>query len=224
MHFTAEDKRVFSEIIKETSHVRPKAEAMFKVFYNIALKFNVMSPELIKEVQYLLDGEKSEDAFDVLSKALLEVGITILSIAEDKPSQSFTTGQLAKFFGVSISTINNWIDAKRFVGFTREKKNKQARISESTLWLSMTGENLTVAEVIKLYNENQKRLVSKPEHDGKLGHLRYLVETIGFFETRYNGKYEEVIIKKGEPKMSDDFVWAREGKEWRSLLREIELI
>ncbi|MGF7047614.1 hypothetical protein J2T13_002119 [Paenibacillus sp. DS2015] len=224
MQFSEEDKRAFGEIIEETSHMRSRAEVMFKVFYNIAMKFNAISPQLVQEVQNFAEWGENAQALDILSRGLQEVGGTILSIAEHDTTQSFTTGQLAKIFGVSISTINNWIDAKRFVGFTRGKRNEQARISESTVWRSMAGENLTVGEVFKLYNENQKRLVSKPEYEGKVGYIRYLVETIGVFEARYDGKYETTVKEKGDPNISDDFIWAREGKEWLSLLREIELI
>lgn len=225
MQFTAEDKRVFVEIIQESSHDRSKAQALFKVFYNIAMRFNSLSDELAEEVTNLMKLEKNAEALDMLSRSLQEVGVTILSIAEEEEStQSFSTGQLAKIFGVSISTINNWIDAKRFVGFSREKKNKQARIKESTVWISPTGEHMTVGEVHKLYEENQKRLAKKPEDEGRVSHIRHLVETIDFFEKRYNGTYEKVVLEKGEPKMSDDFMWSREGTEWRSLLREINAI
>lgn len=225
MQFTAEDKRVFVEIIQETSHDRSKAEALFKVFYNIAMKFNSLSADMAEEVAKLMQLEKNNEALEVLSRSLKEVGVTILSIAEeDETAQSFSTGKLAKIFGVSISTINNWIDAKRFIGFSREKRNKQARIKETTVWISPTGEHMTVGEVHKLYEENQKRLAKKPEDEGRVGHIRYLVETISFFEKRYNGTFEKVVLEKGDPKMSDDFMWSREGTEWRSLLREINAI
>lgn len=225
MQFTAEDKRVFVEIIEETSHDRSKAQALFKVFYNIAMKFNSLSAEMAEEVSKLMQLEKNSEALAVLSKSLQEVGVTILSIAEeDETAQSFSTGQLAKIFGVSISTINNWIDAKRFVGFSREKRNKQARIKGSTVWISPTGEHMTVGEVHKLYEENQKRLAMKKEDEGRVAHIRYLVDTINFFEKRYNGPFDKVVSEKGDPKMSDDFMWSREGTEWRSLLREINTL
>lgn len=222
MQFTAEDKRVFVEMIQETSHDRSKAQALFKVFYNIAVRFDSLSIELAEEVTSLMKLEKNDEALDMLSRSLQEVGVTILSIAEEEGSkQSFSTGQLAKIFGVSISTINNWIDAKRFVGFSRERKNKQARIKESTVWISPTGEQRTVGEVHKLYEENQKRLAKKTEDESRIAHIRYLVETIDFFEKRYNGTFDKVVLEKGDPKMTDDFIWSREGTEWRSLLREI---
>lgn len=225
MQFTAEDKRVFEEFLVETSHVRMKAEVLFKLFYNLAMKFNAIPPELASEVQQFLVREYNDEAYGVVLKGLKEVGVTILSIAEEETAQLYTTGQLAKYFGVSTSTINNWIDAKRFIGFSREKKNKQARISDSTVWISGTGENLTVAEVVKLYEENQKRLQSKPEYEDKIGYMRYLVETVTYYETRYdNRKYENVVAEKGDPSMTDDIIWSREGKEWRSILREVDLV
>jgi len=54
-----------------------------------------------------------------------------------------------------------------------------------------------------------------------LSRIRYIVETISFFENRYGKTYAEVLVEKGSPDESVDWVWAREGKEWRSLLKEI---
>src|SRR5690606_26452325 len=101
MQFTAEDKRVFEEFLIETSHVRMNAEVLLKLFYNIAMKFNAISPELATNVQRLLERGHNEEAYGVIQNGLREVGVTILSIAEEEATQSYTTGQLAKFFGVS---------------------------------------------------------------------------------------------------------------------------
>lgn len=51
--------------------------------------------------------------------------------------------------------------------------------------------------------------------------IRNLIDTVVFFENRYEGTYEEVVAKRGNPEISDDWVWCREGKEWRSLIRDL---
>jgi hypothetical protein len=54
--------------------------------------------------------------------------------------------------------------------------------------------------------------------------MRFMKIGVYFFEKRYEGNFEKVVSVKGDPEMSDDFIWAREGTEWRSLLREFDLI
>jgi len=62
-------------LISVLSHVQSKAKVMFNVFYNIAMKFNALSPELVLEVQHLVQGGEPDKAFDALSRGLKEVGI-----------------------------------------------------------------------------------------------------------------------------------------------------
>jgi transposase len=47
--------------------------------------------------------------------------------------KSYSTGELAKYYDVSITAINKWINQGRFKNIERAEKNKQLRISENTL-------------------------------------------------------------------------------------------
>ncbi|MGG0936989.1 hypothetical protein ABHN11_12875 [Brevibacillus centrosporus] len=48
-----------------------------------------------------------------------------------------------------------------------------------------------------------------------------LIKIINFYEKRYGGAFEEVAKIKGDPSSADlDWIWCREGNEWRSCIRE----
>ncbi|GFN32975.1 helix-turn-helix domain-containing protein [Paenibacillus xylaniclasticus] len=56
------------------------------------------------------------------------------------------TGEVARFFGVSVATINNWINQGRFIGVEKGERFKQARIPENAIYVAPTGVKSTVAE------------------------------------------------------------------------------
>lgn len=68
-------------------------------------------------------------------------------------STNYTTGELSKYFGVSITAINKWIDQGSFIGVERLEKNKQIRISENTLWKSRNGNTIPVKQIVETYIE-----------------------------------------------------------------------
>jgi hypothetical protein len=43
----------------------------------------------------------------------------VMVAAEGTSQKLYNTGQLSKFFGVSITSINNWINEDRFIGIQR---------------------------------------------------------------------------------------------------------
>ncbi|WP_431090256.1 hypothetical protein [Paenibacillus sp. 8b26] len=218
---STEDKIIFENFITESSRSPEKAEVILKVFHNIAVRFNALPANLESEITEIIQfGRVGDENLDILTKGLKDISASILTLAEEEISPSYSTGQLAKMFGVSISTINNWIAAKRFVGFVREEKNKQARINARTLWISPTGEHISLKEVATLYKENQTKL-NMDKTESQINHIRYSVDMINFYEERYGNSFEHVLKEKGEPSMSNDFKWSREGKEWRASLQEI---
>ncbi|MDR9505656.1 hypothetical protein [Brevibacillus agri] len=87
-----------------------------------------------------------------------------------------------------------------FVGVERSRRNKQARICENTLWISPTEERIPVREIVEIYEQKEKMgELSSPSHGGNLSRIRFIVETINYFEKRYAKPYQEVVSEKGNP-------------------------
>lgn len=129
-----------------------------------------------------------------------------------KSNITYTTGQLARIFGVSITTINNWIREGRFVGVESKEKNKQSRISENTLWESSNGEQILIKEITELYEKHKVENVSKEEEQ------KILKDEIEFFENKYNGKYNETLLNKKD-KTEEELL---DESEWKYLLKRVK--
>lgn len=127
--------------------------------------------------------------------------------------KNYTTGQLSKYFGVSVTSINNWIKEGRFTRVDREAPKKQARIPENAEWRSANGELIPVKEIIetweKHYAERQK-LSKEDEREA-------LVNEIKFLEERYGGKYEDTLLVK-ENKTD---VELQDQQDWKYLLKRL---
>jgi len=125
---------------------------------------------------------------------------------------TYTTGQLARIFGVSITTINNWIREGRFKGVASKAKNKQSRISENTLWESSNGEQIFIKEIAKMYKKQNIENLSKEEEQ------KILKGEIEFFENKYNGNYSETLLNK-EDKTDEELL---DESEWKYLLKRVK--
>jgi len=137
----------------------------------------------------------------------------IIVAAEACPSKIYTTGQLAKYFGVSITSINNWVNEDRFIGVQRATRNKQIRIPENAMWRSSSGELISVKEIVetweKHYSETQK-ITEKEEN-------KILKDEIGFFENKYGGALE-TTLKVKEEKSNNEL---QDQQEWEYLLQRL---
>lgn len=107
-------------------------------------------------------------------------------------SPTYTTGQLAQYFGVSITTINNWIKEGRFVGVEREETNKQVRISANTLWRARTGQLYSVSQIIEDYEKENADLPE--EQDEKV----FLINQLAGYEQKYGGSFQEFLGSRNE--------------------------
>lgn len=138
----------------------------------------------------------------------------MVMVASESPSQKlYTTGQLSKFFGVSITSINNWINEDRFIGIQRKLRNKQIRISENAIWRSPSGELISVKEVVEMWNAEHfvRRNTSKNEE------IAQLQNEIAFFEKKHGGSYEKTLKLK-EALSQSELV---DKEEWEYLLKRI---
>ena len=145
------------------------------------------------------DKSSFKDALTEIIKVMVEVQ----GMADVK---MYTTGQLSKFFGVSVTSINNWIEQGRFIGVKRESKNKQARISDITLWRSDTNGLIPVRAIVEIYETQQEERTAGL----KVPKDKLIKEEIRFFEEKYGGEYEETLMKisnKSPEQQRDEFEW-----------------
>jgi len=136
----------------------------------------------------------------------------MINVAAEGASQKlYTTGQLSKFFGVSITSINNWIKENRFIGIQRTARNKQVRIPENAMWRSPNGELIPVKEIIDMWNkEHLKRTTMSKEEEKNA-----IQNEISFFEKKYGGSYEKTLMQK-EPLTESEL---QDKMEWEYLLK-----
>lgn len=125
--------------------------------------------------------------------------------------KTYTTGQLAVYFGVSVTSINNWINEGRFINLPPKQKNKQARIPENSMWKSPMGELIPVYEVVQMYNEDGKGNWSGEQE------ISAIWDSIKFFEKKYGGSYELVLKDKASKTEEEQ----RDEAEWKYLLRRV---
>ena len=129
--------------------------------------------------------EKTLKDSRLIKKYLSEALNSMIEVTKQN-EKLYTTGDLAKYFGVSITSINKWIDAGRFEGVERTEKNKQARISENTLWRSRKGDLVTIKSIVDSYEEEQ---FTEEEE------LNSVLNSIKFYEDKYGGSFDEVSKK-----------------------------
>jgi hypothetical protein len=223
MAISEAERKLFERVIAEVGSDPEKAGVTIKVLFNFLKKSTPVAIELNSEVRSILEKYPYQGINKTLKEDLQKLGAILVHVAqEEEIGKTYSTGQLAKYFGVSITTINNWIAAGRFLGVERPERNKQVRVSENTLWVSPAGEKIPVRDIVDSYERDQRDFVQDSANkNGKLDRIREIINTINFFESRYGKTYDEMVKEKGDPDVSEDWVWAREGKEWRLLLEEI---
>lgn len=132
-----------------------------------------------------------------------------------QPTKAYTTGELARFFGVSVQAINKWIDEGRFLGYKREGKNRHNRIPETISFAMRTGEVIPVREVVVMYDrQNQDHEVVELNPDG---HRDAILDEISRFMKKYGGTYEMTLFIKVERTIQED----RDATIWLALLDEL---
>lgn len=179
---------------------------LFKVLVNY-LGTTTELYSILKDVDDTIFDNK--EAFKKYSKLIISY---MANLAMEAPSTKvYTTGDLSMYFGVSVATINNWINEGRFIGLPKKQKHKQMRISENTKWRSRTGRLRTVKEVADTYEP-----VSFTEGE----RIEEMKSSVVFFENKYGGKYENSLKLKVDKSHQDE---ANES-EWLYLLRELKEI
>lgn len=132
-----------------------------------------------------------------------------------QPVKVFTTGELARVFGVSVQAINKWIAEGRFLGYKHEGKNRHNRIPETISFEMRTGEVISIREVAAMYEyQNQRHEVMTLNPDE---YRNEVVDEISRFMKKYGGTYEMTLGAKAEQSISEE----RDASIWRTLLDEL---
>ena len=185
------EKRVFDESTEKIT------DRIFEDENESILFFKVLVKYLEKTTNTALDLELDKLSEDRLinfaeMKTYFAKSLQLMADVAVQPDElvpTYTTGQLAIYFGVSITTINNWIKDGRFVGVERTERNSQARISADTLWKSRLGKLYTVAQIVKEWEEEALEIDNQYEDD----EVSFLVNQMALYEAKYGGDYEATL-------------------------------
>ncbi|BCG57180.1 helix-turn-helix domain-containing protein [Paenibacillus sp. URB8-2] len=168
---------------------------------------------ILQEVQHCLTEKNTHRALQRMLVHMVTVGTS-----EDALNvRMYSTGEVARFFGVSVATINNWVNQGRLLGVEKGERFKQVRIPENAVYHAPTGVQTTVADAAEAYEREQARLNRiRPMTDAE--ELAELVNAVVHFEKKYDGTYEETLGVK--PELTPDE--SRDAQQWGGLLRSIE--
>ncbi|XID92296.1 hypothetical protein ACF3MZ_28150 [Paenibacillaceae bacterium WGS1546] len=216
---TYEERKIFEdELYKSISDNPQYSLATYKLLYHLLNRIDkfaladINTIAIRNEMDHYNHDELS-DAFAELLKLAFEYAAT-----SEKPL-FYTTGQIATYFGVSTTTINNWLRDKRitYPGIDDKPSHKQARIPDTAVYTSTNGKETVIREVIQNY-EYQK--ANEPAYD-EVERIKSLVQTLMAFESKYKGTYEETVARLGDPSTSEDWKWTRDADEWRYVMKEL---
>lgn len=175
------------------------ANAIDKAVPNNKLQFSQMSEGILE------NDEALEQCYQQLLTYLSEI-----AVEDQQETEWYSTGDIAKFFGVSIQTIHNWVKEGRFIGIEKDTPNKQLRISGKTLWKAKNGRLHPVSEFVQEWEEEQKRTEQVSMNDGY--EFDFLVDQLAKFEHKYGGDFEITLGMKSTEEMtaqeeSDASLW-----------------
>jgi len=176
----------------------------YKIFSNFMKKVTPMKNIQFNE-QVLQNKEYMKDNVAKMLKFM----VVIASDASDQTI--YTTGELSRYFGVSVTSVNKWIAEGRFIGIAKGERNQHTRIPENTLWVSSTGKTIPVRDVVSMWEEeNRKRMKSSANDE-----TTEIEKDITWFENKFGGSLEETLKrKKGKTPEEETY-----QEQWEYLLK-----
>ncbi|PEJ60751.1 hypothetical protein CN692_01275 [Bacillus sp. AFS002410] len=222
MPLTNHDKKVFQESALELQEMDFKEWAS-KSFSNKDFRsafFKMMNN--IVELNQTSSNHRYSSAVSVENKKMLAELLLLAFDSVEKPQRKFTenplvakripkemqgysTGQIAKFLYVSITTINNWVKEGKFfieqaagqvINVERSNINEKLRFHPNTLFEAPTGVRLKLKDIAEAYYADKK------EHE--ILEREFSVNTEeeqirlynDYFINKYHGTFEEVFGHK----------------------------
>ncbi|WGU93394.1 helix-turn-helix domain-containing protein [Paenibacillus dendritiformis] len=139
------------------------------------------------------DKEKFRECFDSLLKHAVAIAETSTEDIQPKsyvPTslKTFTSGELAKYFGVSQTTITNWHKEGRFEGITYHP-GKQLRVPEDTRFRLASGGVIPISEVVEMWHKENGSVKEDTE-------LEFLTRQVALYEEKYKGEFRNTIGRK----------------------------
>lgn len=222
MPLTKEDKKVFQESALELQEMDFKDWAS-KSFSNkdFRIAFFKMMNNIV-ELNRSSSNQRYNSAVSIENKKILSELLLLAFDSVENPQrkleikpkvakrlpkemQGYSTGQLAKFLYVSITTINNWVKEGKFliehedgrvISVERSNTNAKLRFHPNTLFDAPTGVRLKLKDIAEaslflsyLYNMLQSEFSVVTEEE----HIRLYNE---HFINKYKGTFEEVFGNK----------------------------
>jgi hypothetical protein len=198
-----------SNWLKHHADYQPEEFAAFlKHVHNTLERVN---PETARKIPLLTEDipskEKLTQLFEMLFETIVEIG------NESSYIKTYKTSDVAKFFGVTIATVNNWIKENRIKGVIKKDKFSHAIIPETAVYITHSNEPITIGEVAEMYHKEMKeRLANSTENDEML-------ESLKFFKEKYGGSYFETLAKKKRLTPEEQ----RDAAEWTYILKRLDL-
>jgi len=223
MPITEDEKKIYEDKIEQLNHLNltewasssfsdEKFRAVFsKILYNLIGE----SVQLKKEIAdaLLVDDREVNVTKDVFANVLLSAykvalkpqkkRVITVKETQRKEIKGYTTGQMAEFFSVSITTVNNWISEGRFhieqehgklVQVTRKSTNEKLRIHPNTWFDAPSGVRYQVKDVIEAYIEDKREWEASKNGNTVATEEEQVKLFVEHFQNKYDGQdYEEVF-------------------------------
>jgi hypothetical protein len=173
------------------------------IFSSTSLKENIITFKMISKTLSAA-GAKVEELEEqdflnhrVFVSAQRELIRLMAEMAKDfKPGASevilYQTGHISKFFGVSQTTISNWVMQNRFEGIVRTEAGKHVEIPSNTLFTYPNGKQVYVREIVERYEERMRKIREEENAEEESNFLEYRLRE---YEDRYGSidKLEQEI-------------------------------
>lgn len=145
------------------------------------------------------DQEKFRECFDSLLRhaAAVAAAFTVdneLNSNVPTSLKTYTSGDLAKYFGVSQTTITNWHKECRFEGVSYVP-GKQLRVSEDTLFRLASGGTIPIFKVVEMWHKENEPVKEESE-------VVFLARQIALYEEKYKGEFKNTLCRKPQEQLT----------------------
>jgi len=192
---------------------------LIKTMYNLIQ--DSIKPKMEFSDEVLLDDQR------FAKYALEEILLDMMKIATDKHKgkvfkfrpnklskevKGYSTGQLANYFSVSTTTINNWINEGRFLyecdgqfnTISRKTTNEKLKIHPDTWFDAPSGVRYQVKDVVTAFEEDVMEW-NKPKQNSFVSEEEQIYSYLNHFKDKYMGQdFQTVFGEKDWDNLTDE--------------------